>query len=91
MAVIQLQTLSGIAKGLTRTADLSLSLDESPEEQADFERLQNARSDARMVKLRAAIFSAAKTIVELWSVDAGISDVRLFLSLSNSSFIFFLR
>ncbi|KAG1744571.1 armadillo-type protein [Suillus paluster] len=40
--ISQLQTLSGVAKGLTRTQDSLLILDESPEERAEAERLQRA-------------------------------------------------
>ncbi|KAG1853381.1 hypothetical protein F4604DRAFT_2044461 [Suillus subluteus] len=38
--ISQLQTLSGVAKGLTRMQDSLLILDESPEERAEAERLQ---------------------------------------------------
>ena len=73
--IIQLQTLSGIAKGLTRTAD-SLFFDEDPNEQLETGRMGRAREDPRMVKLRNAMFSAIRTTLEYWSTDAGVSDVR---------------
>jgi hypothetical protein len=75
VAVIQLQTLSGIAKGLTRVTDLTASLDMSPEDKAQFERMQNAYEDIRMIKLREVMFGAIRNTVDLWSIDAGISDV----------------
>ena len=75
MIIIQLQTLSGVAKGLTRTAD-SLFFDESPTEQLQTGRMERARADPRMVKLRDDMFSAISTTLEYWSTDAGVSDVR---------------
>jgi hypothetical protein len=74
--IVQLQTLTGVAKGLTRTAD-SLFFDESPTEQLETGRMAQAREDPRMVKLRNAMFSAITTTLEYWSTDAAVSDVRL--------------
>lgn len=75
MTIIQLQTLTGVAKGLTRTAD-SLFFDESPTEQLETGRMARAREDPRMVKLRDSMFSAISTTLEYWSTDAAVSDVR---------------
>lgn len=73
--ISQLQTLSGVAKGLTRTQDSLLILDESPEERAEAERLQRARDDYTMVKVREDLFNTIRNIARYWSMDAGVSDV----------------
>lgn len=78
MAIVQLQTLSGVAKGLTRTADSLLIIDETPAERAEAERLRRARDEYRMVKLRESLFTAVRSAFELWSTDASVSDVSLF-------------
>ncbi|RDX49711.1 ARM repeat-containing protein [Lentinus brumalis] len=74
MAVLQLETLTGVAKGLTRATDTILALDESPELQTAMENMTRARADPRAVKLREAILSGVRTTVELWSTDASVSD-----------------
>lgn len=76
MMIVQLQTLTGISKGLTRTTDSLLILEESSADQAEAERLQRARDDYRMVKLREDIFGAFRSTIEFWSGDASVSDVR---------------
>ncbi|KAF9228193.1 ARM repeat-containing protein [Gyrodon lividus] len=85
VAIIQLQTLSGVAKGLTRTADSLLIIDETPAERADAERLRHARDDHRMVKLREDLFAAVRSTVQLWSTDASVSDALsdLFRSITS--------
>lgn len=77
MAIVQLQTLSGVSKGLTRTADSLLIIDETPAEREEAERLLRARDDYRMVKLRESLFEAVRGTFELWSTDASVSDVSL--------------
>ncbi|KIN96655.1 hypothetical protein M404DRAFT_931992 [Pisolithus tinctorius Marx 270] len=73
--ILQLQTLTGVSKGLTRTTDSLLVLEESsPADQAEAERLQRARNDYRMVKLREDIFNAIRSTIEVWSGDASVSD-----------------
>ena len=81
VAITQLQTLSCVAKGLTRTAD-SLFFDESPTEQLENGKMDRARADPRMVKLREGIFSGISATLDLWSTDAGVSDVG-FISLPS--------
>lgn len=76
MAVQQLETLTGVARGLTRVNDSLLALDDSPEVQATLEEMNRAREDPRVLKLREGILSAIRGTVELWSSDASISDVR---------------
>ena len=39
--------------------------------------MQRARDDVRMVRLREDMLHAIQGAVELWSTDAGISEVRL--------------
>ena len=70
--------MSGVAKGLTRTLDgLSIFDGESDlNVQAEAEKIRLARDDARATKLREVIFAAIRGIVELWSVDAGVGNVR---------------
>lgn len=75
MAVHQLETLTGVARGLTRVTDSLLALDDSPDVQAALEEVTRARADSRVVKLREAILSGVQTTVELWSTDATVSDV----------------
>ena len=77
MAIVQLQTLSGVSKGLTRTADSLLIIDETPAEREEAERLLRARDDYRMAKLRESLFEAVRGTFELWSTDASVSDVSL--------------
>lgn len=75
MAIQQLQTLAGVAKGLTRTTDTA-GFENSPAAE-EVERMQRARDDNRMVRLREDMLHAIEGTVELWSMDAGISEVRL--------------
>jgi hypothetical protein len=79
-AILQLQTLAGVAKGLTRASDAIFALDDSPELHAEEVRMQQARADPRMVKLREMMVGAVQGAVELWSTDASVSDVRATLS-----------
>ncbi|KAF8498083.1 ARM repeat-containing protein [Russula emetica] len=72
LATQQLQTLSGVAKGLTRTTDAA-GFETSPAAD-EVERMQHARDDIRMVQLRDHILHAIQGAVELWSADAGISE-----------------
>ncbi len=44
-------------------------------EPAELERIESARQDPRMVKLREAIFGVVRTVVEIWSADAGVGQV----------------
>ena len=76
MAVQQLETLTGVARGLTRVSDSLLALDDSPDVQAAMNTMDAARADARVVKLRDALLSGIRSTVELWSTDAMVSDVR---------------
>ncbi|KAG5635745.1 hypothetical protein H0H81_010228 [Sphagnurus paluster] len=69
-----LETLSGVAKGLTRSTDGLVILGErDSESQAKLDEMIRAREDPRTVKLRESISAALRGVVELWSTDAGIS------------------
>jgi hypothetical protein len=74
LSILQLQTIAGVCRGLTRTAE-SLILEETSAERAEIERMKIARDDLRMVKLREDLFSAIGTVADLWSTDASVSDV----------------
>lgn len=77
MAILQLETLTSVARGLTRVTDSLLALDDSPDVHAAMEAMNRAREDHRMIKLREGILSAIRSSVELWSTDATISDVSM--------------
>lgn len=76
--ILQLEILSGIAKGLTRSEDGFAILEDDPEVVADTTAVQLARDDPRAVKLRENIFAAIRGVVELWSLDVEISHVSYF-------------
>ena len=71
----QIFVLSGVNKGLTRTADSILGIDATSEEQVVAEQMKRARDDPRVVRLREAILDAIRRSIELWSTDASISSV----------------
>lgn len=76
MVVIQqLETLSGVARGLTRTTDSLLIFDDAPEVQEEAQRMRVAREDPRMVKLREGVLNTVTSVVDVWSTDASVSDV----------------
>ena len=73
LAIVQLQTLSGVAKGLTRANDV-FDLDDDGEEDPHIVRV---RQDDRMVRLREQMLHAIRAIINIWSSDAGVSEVRV--------------
>ena len=76
MVVIQqLQALVGCARGLTRTSDIFASFDDSPLVRDETAKLQRAREDPRMVRLRAAIVQGIETTMVMLSEDASTADV----------------
>ncbi|TFK33337.1 armadillo-type protein [Crucibulum laeve] len=86
MAILQLETLAGIAKGLTRTTEgLFVLEDETPEATAEMDKINTAREDLRMIKLRESIFAGIRSVVDLWSSDAGINHALsdLFKSITS--------
>ncbi|TDL27101.1 ARM repeat-containing protein [Rickenella mellea] len=74
VAILQLQTLTGCAKGLTRATDVLFTLDESPSTQEEVDRMKRTREDPRMEKLRDAIIQGIRGTMELWSNDATTGD-----------------
>ncbi|KJA24831.1 hypothetical protein HYPSUDRAFT_65152 [Hypholoma sublateritium FD-334 SS-4] len=73
--IFQLETLAGVAKGLTRSSDSLSGLedDSDPDSQHESEVVKLARQDPRSTKLRENIFSATRAVVEMWPADAAIS------------------
>ena len=90
LTIQQLQALTGVAKGLTRTSDSIVAIDNSAEAQEEAERLNRAREDARMGGLRNLLMQGITTIVELWSTDASVGDVGV-LYLLCGDLLTFLR
>ncbi|KAJ6468925.1 hypothetical protein C8R45DRAFT_1218716 [Mycena sanguinolenta] len=78
-AILQLEILAGVAKGLTRTTD-PLAFDDADEEGEDGgggpegAAVRAAREDPRAVALRAALFDAIAQVAELWSADAEVGQ-----------------
>lgn len=83
--IFHLETLSGVAKGLTRTSD-SLNVledDSDPDSQCESEIVKAAREDPRAAKLRENIYDVIRGVVEIWSLDAAVSHVRYLQSRSR--------
>lgn len=88
MAIQQLETLSGVAKGLTRSTDgILIFSEEDPETQVKLDEMARAREDVRMVKLRDAIFVAVRGAVDRWSTDAEVSHVSFLFNISTHKFL----
>ncbi|KAH8115086.1 ARM repeat-containing protein [Phellopilus nigrolimitatus] len=73
-AIQQLQTLAGCAKGLTRTSDILFAFDEDETVQLEVEKLERAREDPRMLRLRELIVHGVQGTMALWSSDAMTAD-----------------
>ncbi|KAM6493497.1 Armadillo-type fold [Amanita muscaria] len=73
MAVLHLETLSGVAKGLTRINEDVFGTDDGPVVKEELEKIQNARVDLRMIKIREDIYGILRSVVDFWSTDAGVS------------------
>ncbi|KAI0341153.1 ARM repeat-containing protein [Trametopsis cervina] len=73
LAYQQLQIITGVARGLTRTNDSLLVFDDSSDVREESERMKRARADPRTVQLRESILDTIRKTVELWSTDATIS------------------
>ncbi|KAG6828197.1 hypothetical protein H0H92_008816 [Tricholoma furcatifolium] len=75
----ELETLSGVAKGLTRSTDGLVILGErDSESQAQLEAMERAREDPRAVNLRKYISNTLEGVLSVWCTDAGISAVCSF-------------
>ncbi|KAJ6541009.1 hypothetical protein DFH09DRAFT_1394943 [Mycena vulgaris] len=72
-AILQLEILAGVAKGLTRTAD-PMAFDEDESGGAEADAVRAAREDPRTGALRGALFDAIARVAELWSADAEVGQ-----------------
>ncbi|EJD04736.1 ARM repeat-containing protein [Fomitiporia mediterranea MF3/22] len=73
LAIQQLQTLTGCAKGLTRTSDILFAYDDDADK-AEMEKMQQAREDSRMRSLREGIIQGTQGVMLQWSTDALTAD-----------------
>jgi hypothetical protein len=74
-AILQLEFLAGIARGLTRTADpLAFDEDDAEGGGVEAEAVRVAREDPRTGALRDALFNAVAQVAELWSADAEVGQ-----------------
>ncbi|KAJ7855598.1 hypothetical protein B0H14DRAFT_3865185 [Mycena olivaceomarginata] len=74
-AILQLEFLAGIARGLTRTADpLAFDEDDAEGGGVEVEAVRVAREDPRTGALRDALFNAVAQVAELWSADAEVGQ-----------------
>lgn len=78
--ILQLEILSGVARGLTHTSE---GLLEGEVEPAELEKINVARQDGRMVKLRGDVFGVVRSVVEIWSTDVGVGLVSLGIAVCN--------
>jgi hypothetical protein len=74
--ILQLEILSGVAKGLTHIVE-GYSF-EGELEPAELDKINLARQDMRMVKVREGVFGVVRNVVEIWSADVGVGHVRIF-------------
>lgn len=77
LAVLQLQSLTGVAKGLTRSSDIWISYDGDDKLQEEVARMSRVRADSRVARLRDAIVQGINNVTSLWSTDATTADVSL--------------
>ncbi|KAJ7220593.1 armadillo-type protein [Mycena pura] len=80
-AILQLEILAGIAKGLTR---ITVLFDDEDGSQTEADAALAARKDPRIDALRAAIFDCIAQMAELWSADAEVGQAlsELFKSIT---------
>ncbi|KAJ7696961.1 hypothetical protein B0H17DRAFT_1177748 [Mycena rosella] len=72
-AILQLEILAGVARGLTRTSD-PLAFDEDESGGAEADAVRAAREDPRTGALRGALFDAIARVAELWSADSEVGQ-----------------
>ncbi|KAK0200747.1 armadillo-type protein [Desarmillaria ectypa] len=92
LAILHLETLAGISKGLTRATDDLLDLNEDSQVQQILEQVSLARRDERMTRLREAILAAISRCVEATGQDVGVGQainelVKSITSLSSDATI----
>lgn len=85
LAVIQIETLRGVAKGLTRTHDGMAAFEDSPDVQAEVDKMKRAREEPRMVRLRKDVLDVLFGVIDVWSTDMEVSSVSLLSSKSLHS------
>ncbi|KAK7053926.1 armadillo-type protein [Favolaschia claudopus] len=72
-AILQLEILAGIARGLTRTTE-AMGLDEDESGGPEAAAVRAAREDSRLQALRQALSRAVEQVAELWSADAAVGQ-----------------
>lgn len=72
--ILHLETLAGIAKGLTRVTDDLLDLDDDVREQLILRHIKVARDDERMTRLRDGVLGAITRCVEAVGQDTGVGQ-----------------
>jgi hypothetical protein len=83
MAIQQLHTLSGVAKGLTRLTDgirVLIFSHQDQEQNGQLDAINRAREleDPQTIKLgHESIFAALRGVVDLWLTDAEVAVVSL--------------
>ncbi|KAM6503852.1 hypothetical protein JOM56_000795 [Amanita muscaria] len=65
MAVLHLETLAGVARGLTRINEDVFDTDDDPVVKEELEKIQNARVDLRMIKIREDIYGILRSAGQL--------------------------
>ncbi|KAF5368680.1 hypothetical protein D9757_010224 [Collybiopsis confluens] len=71
---LQLESLTGVAKGLTRISTFGDGLsDDDPDDEKETQTIEMARQDPRMIQLRDRILSAVRSCVEMFH-DAEIAQ-----------------
>jgi hypothetical protein len=78
--VYQLETLSGIAKGLTRSTEglLLFADDDETESPTKSDEMSLARAEPRMESLRHDLLALVRIVVQNWSSDAAVGQVTIF-------------
>ncbi|KAK6985163.1 hypothetical protein R3P38DRAFT_3291974 [Favolaschia claudopus] len=72
-AILQLEVLAGIARGLTRTTE-ARRLDEDESGGPEAAAVRAAREDSRLQALRQALSRAIEQVAELWSADSAVGQ-----------------
>ncbi|KAJ7696964.1 hypothetical protein B0H17DRAFT_1328991 [Mycena rosella] len=72
-AILQLEILAGVARGLTRTSN-PLAFDEDESGGAEADAVRAAREDSRTGALCGALFDAIARVAELWSADSEVGQ-----------------
>lgn len=75
MIILQLQTLTGCAKGLTRSSDVLFALDDSPNAKKEMEQMDVARADPSAVRVREDVIHGIESTMAAWSTDTSVADV----------------